>query len=366
MVRQTMVLQAKLQVFFVWQSAVVVNHPMRCIMTTVIWMNMVLPGAFLGKVELRNEEVLLPQDARELEAQTKIRGHFGPDWGQVSLIMTPSGGGDMLTASNLQRVANTESAMLALTAKDPDDSTKGPYTFADACERQFTAYPDGTAGPCFYMSILGPDTPWNMRANSTAKYVDAATSYQNLLAYASSLSAANPSSSVSGIHLAVTKYYAAAKRNMFAAGVLGTVRQHATEMLDGTPVVTGLTHLFFTAFLDGVERKTLVFDVWDLVTWDLPSLKPSERWEREVLDWAEKNPTINGLTIFRSATSSTSTEMLMMILWSVRIPAFPLLANNISWHSTFPVRTGASGVHHNYNDVQLCGLRLAAPDEGRL
>ena len=82
MVRKSLVIQTKLQIFFGWQSALVIKHPSRCIWGTIIWMNLVLPAMLLGRVELRNEEVLLPQDARELDAQNSIREQFGPDWGE--------------------------------------------------------------------------------------------------------------------------------------------------------------------------------------------------------------------------------------------------------------------------------------------
>lgn len=56
-------------------------------------MNLVLPATLLGDVELRNEEVLLPQDARELYAQNAIREKFGNDWGKQPrphVLVSPS------------------------------------------------------------------------------------------------------------------------------------------------------------------------------------------------------------------------------------------------------------------------------------
>ena len=81
--------------------------------------------------ELRNEEVLLPQDARELSAQALIRRNFGHDWGSVALILTPDGSGgssDLLTTNNMERLRDIESDLLELRAQDPDDKSRF-YTF---------------------------------------------------------------------------------------------------------------------------------------------------------------------------------------------------------------------------------------------
>ena len=40
-----------------------------------------------------------------------------------------------------------------------------------------------------------------------------------------------------------------------------------------------------------------------------------ERWEKSVLKWGEDNESKGSLRLFRAATSSTSTEMLSMVLW---------------------------------------------------
>lgn len=119
-------------------------------------------------------------------------------------------------------------------------------------------------------------------------------------------------------------------------GIFGKVTTHPSYSLNVSlasggyvmqPVITKLTHVFFGAFLRSIERETLVFRLWEI--FDLPGLKPPERWEHAVLDWADALPTVEGdergvefsksgeLKVFRAATSSTSTEMLLMILWSI-------------------------------------------------
>ena len=46
-------------------------------------MGLVLPAALVGRIELRNEEVLLPNDARELHAHQTIKQNFGNDMGNA-------------------------------------------------------------------------------------------------------------------------------------------------------------------------------------------------------------------------------------------------------------------------------------------
>jgi hypothetical protein len=44
----------------------------------------------------------------------------------------------------------------------------------------------------------------------------------------------------------------------------------------------------------------------------MSGLQPPERWEKRVLDWAEEKPgEKHGFKVFRSATSSISTEMVL-------------------------------------------------------
>ena len=72
------------------------------------------------------------------------------------------------------------------------------YGFTDVCEKQFGdfTYPDDdSAGPCFFMSLFGPDTPWNA-ADSEGKYLDTAGSLAALLEKAEDLEAAHPDSPV--------------------------------------------------------------------------------------------------------------------------------------------------------------------------
>ena len=214
MVARTMRIQAKLQEFFSFQARLVCKHPKRCIWGVVIWINLIAPAALLGQAELRNEEVLLPQDARELEDMNRIRGHFGPSWGRVSLILTPTSGGDILTEPLITDVASTEAQVLSLTADDPDDASK-KYAFVDACEPLFPQYVDGTAGPCFYMSLFSPNTPWNQPDPATGKYNSTANVLATFLTHAAALKAENPAAPVDGIHLAATQLLAQSKTDMF-------------------------------------------------------------------------------------------------------------------------------------------------------
>lgn len=243
----------------------------------------------------------------------------------VSLIYSSTGGGDILTEALLTEVAEAEAEMLSLKAQEYDDPTI-EYGFPDVCEQMFPTYEDGSAGPCFFMSLFGPDTPWNQADETTGKYLDTAGSLASLLAMADTLEAANPNAPVDGIHLALTQLYAVAKSSVFMHGILGTVSTDSTFLLPVTtpsgetvsqPVITSVSHVYFVSFLRGVARETLTFSVWDLVSFNLPSLKPPERWEKAFLTWAEDNESRLSLRLWRAATSSTSTEMLNTVLWSV-------------------------------------------------
>ena len=58
---------------------------------------------------------------------------------------------------------------MALTAVEPDDANI-IYDFSDVCELQYPTYADGTAGPCFYMSLFAPGTLWNQPDPITGKH----------------------------------------------------------------------------------------------------------------------------------------------------------------------------------------------------
>ena len=243
----------------------------------------------------------------------------------VSLIYSSTGGDDILTEALLTDVAQAETEMLSVKAQAYDDPTT-EYGFPDVCEQMFPAYADGSVGPCFFMSLFGPNTPWNPPDATTGKYLDTAGSLASLLEMADVLEAANPNSPVDGIHLAVTQLYALAKSDVFMNGILGTVSTDPSFSLSVTtpsgetisqPVITSVSHVYFVSFLRGVARETLTFSVWSLISFNSPSLKPPERWERAFLTWGEENESRDSLRLWRAATSSTSTEMLNMVLWSV-------------------------------------------------
>ena len=218
--------------------------------------------------------------------------------------------------------------MLGLKAQEYDDPST-EYGFADVCERIFLN------GPCFFMSLFGPNTPWNTGNATKGRYLDTAGSLASLLQRANMLKAANPNSPVDGIHLALTELYAIAKSDMFMNGILGKVELDQSYSLSVTtpthatisqPVITSVSHVCFAYFLRGVARETLTFSVWDLVSFNLPSLKPAERWEKKFLSWAEDNESRDALRLWRAATSSTSIEMLNMVLWSIPLVMITLIA----------------------------------------
>ena len=242
MVRKSLIIQTKLQVLFGWQAKVVCEHPSRCIWGAVLWMTLVLPAALLGRVELRNDEVLLPQDARELDAANLIRSTFGEDWGSVSLIYAAPSGGDILTQALLTEVATAEAEALALTAVEPDDASI-IHEFSDVCELQYPTYADGSTGPCFFMSLFAPGTLWNQLDPSTGKHATTSVALANLLSRAAALETDHPTAPVDGIHLAATEFYANVKGDLFMNGILGTVTQHPTFTI---PVTLATGGAFFS------------------------------------------------------------------------------------------------------------------------
>jgi hypothetical protein len=149
-------IQAQLQKFFRALAALVVTHPNRLIWSVVLFVNICLPGALLGHAELRNEETVLPQDSREIEAMKGINAKFGPDFGQGMVIFKPTTGGDMLEESRLMAMAAAEEAILGLKVKDPATGTA--FGYSDVCYQQKV---NATVSNCFYASIFGPGTPWN-------------------------------------------------------------------------------------------------------------------------------------------------------------------------------------------------------------
>ena len=72
---------------------------------------------------------------------------------------------------------------------------------------------------------------------------------------------------VSGIHLAVTELYAQAKSNMFMNGILSSANTDPSFTLSvqtpaglvEQPAITSISHVYFVAFLTGVDRETLTF-----------------------------------------------------------------------------------------------------------
>jgi hypothetical protein len=82
--------QTRLQRLFARQSELVVKHPGRMIWGALIWVNLAVPAALLGYAELRNEQTVLPQDAREIEAMEAIDRNFGHEEGFAAVVFRVS------------------------------------------------------------------------------------------------------------------------------------------------------------------------------------------------------------------------------------------------------------------------------------
>ena len=297
-------LQLWMQKGFAKLGDYVITSPNKVILMTLVWVSFWPMAALTGTVELRNEEVLLPQDARELDAQAQLRETFGWESGRASVLLHRADGGDMLNVATLREVAALEAELLALNATDAEDEST-VYGFADICEE---VYP---GGGCFYISLFGTFSPWADPAAGPEGALD------NLLAEAASLEGTAVENVTSaGLQLAIDAFENATASDMFMSNVLGS------RGADGA-----VTHLSISFMLRGVFRETLLFRVWD-VFGNLPAAKPPERWESKLLDWFEERPvyedaegyehaTSGSLVLYRGATSSTASEMLYMVLWSV-------------------------------------------------
>ena len=296
-------LQLWMQKGFAKLGDYVITSPNKVILMTLVWVSFWPMAALTGTVELRNEEVLLPQDARELDAQAQLRETFGWESGRASVLLRRADGGDMLTVATLREVAALEAELLALNATDAEDEST-VYGFADICEEVFPG------GGCFYISLFGTFSPLADPAGPEG-------ALDNLLAAAAALEGTTVDEVTSaGLHLAIDAFENATASDMFMSNVLGS------RGADGS-----VTHLSINFMLRGVFRETLLFRVWD-VFGNLPVAKPPERWESKLLDWFEERPqhedaagyehaTHGSLVLYRGATSSTASEMLYMVLWSV-------------------------------------------------
>ena len=300
----SMWLQAKMQVLFSSQAKLVVAHPGKMILATLIFVNTVIPGALLGTADLRNEEIVLPNDARELEQKNRIDAVFGHDYGFATFIFSPSAGGDVLNVASLRALASAEEAILSLVTEDPDN-TAMKWGWADVCARM------QPAGPCYFASILGPGTPWN--PNGTRTPTQAMTALET---QAAQLKAANPNSPLDGIHLAVSQLYQSTRTDPYFSGVFGQITPPGPGS-NHSALIGSMSHLKSTYLLDGVERKTLNFRIWEFVAGDIAPMTKEERWESKVLEWAEAHATHEGNTLQRFSTRSLSTETLQMALWSM-------------------------------------------------
>eukprot|EP01052_Picozoa_sp_SAG31_P012371 SAG31_NODE_722_length_12572_cov_2.409124_6_plen_388_part_00 len=291
----------------------VLKHKLLCIFGTIGFMNAALFGSLLGHAELRNEETLLPSDAEELVTQAEHRDLFGFEWGNSNVLARRADGGDILTEAGLRQLAELEDTVLGLTVDHPDDGYTITYTPSEysTCE---SIYGDARAGAsCFYISFFGPGTPWN---NDASGFTNASVAYSNFLTMADTLAAANPTSTVDKFHLAATQFYNIAKGDMFRLGVVGGVETNSQGE------VTKMTDASMTFVMRGIERKQLKFDLWDIVSDNLPKLDDVERWETRMLDWGEENEvwTASGglkFNLNRYTTRSTSMELLQMALGSM-------------------------------------------------
>jgi hypothetical protein len=251
LVKCNMSVNAQLSKGFRSISRGVLNHQLLCIFGTIGFMNMSMFGVLLGNAELRNEEVLLPNDAREIDTQKAHRELFGWDTGFSSMLIRTDGN-DLLTKPSLESLALMEAEVLAVTVADPDDAHI--ITFQSTCERM---WPAGD-GPCMYQGFFGPGTPWNpIAADGThLSPADSATAFFDL---AATLEATRPPGAVNGIHLAATQLYSQIKSNMWFQQILGGVELNAAGQ------VTKVSDISLSLHMAGVERKTLVFDMWDVV-----------------------------------------------------------------------------------------------------
>ena len=125
------------------------------------------------------------------------------------MIAKPTAGGDILTEVGLRDFAAAEQAALSLVATDDEGKE---IVYSDVCVTM--------GGPaCFFPSLLGPNTPWNLNGSATPT-----AAVQNLLDQAAQLEAARPvGSTATGIHLAMTQLYTTSRADMFLSGSLGKV-----------------------------------------------------------------------------------------------------------------------------------------------
>jgi len=234
-------LQLWMQKGFAKLGDYVITSPNTVILMTLVWVSFWPMAALTGTVELRNEEVLLPQDARELDAQTQLRDTFGWESGRASVLLRRADGGDMLNVATLREVAALEAELLALNATDAEDEST-VYGFADICEE---VYP---GGGCFYISLFGTFSPWADPAAGPEGALD------NLLAAAAALEGTAVGEVTSaGLHRAIDAFENATASDMFMSNVLGS------RGADGA-----VTHLSINFMLRGVFRETLLFRVWDV------------------------------------------------------------------------------------------------------
>jgi hypothetical protein len=208
-------------------------------------------------------------------------------------------------------VAAAEAQLLAVVARDPD--TGEDITYEDVCARLVPA------GPCFFNSLFGPGTPWNLDGSKTAPQT------LPIMRNMGSPFAPHPSAQ-RPLHLAVDTYYATARLDPRRSTIFGKVTP-----LDGVPGIKhigAMAALRTTFLLKGVERKTLTFRVWDFVTGQADPMSKQERWEKAVMDQAERleaEKAFKSVQISRTGTRSVAFETLRMVVWSI-----PLVMVNMS------------------------------------
>eukprot|EP01050_Picozoa_sp_SAG11_P031754 SAG11_NODE_10005_length_863_cov_0.849476_1_plen_225_part_10 len=208
--------------------------------------------------------------------------------------MRPGGGlADLLTEATLTDLAALETEVLDLEVEDPDMPGRW-ISYDDVCE------PIYAGGPCFFISLFGPGNPWNNDpaddpggACAACVYRTPEESLAQLLVMATAWETANPGAPVNGIHGVVTDMYQGSdygsnpttavpgiKTDMFKVTMLGNIE------LDAEGYVTAVGDASLFMFEQGVDRDTLSFTVWDIVSWNLPTLSDVERFEGRFSDWA--------------------------------------------------------------------------------
>eukprot|EP01052_Picozoa_sp_SAG31_P016243 SAG31_NODE_1069_length_10077_cov_2.403588_8_plen_420_part_00 len=312
------------------------KQPTWTILYCLGWINFTFLGVLIGRADLRIVESLLPNSARELKAQYLVHDRFGYEWGHSNVVVSASDNGDLLTSTRLNAIAIFEEQVQAITVTDPDDGRV--ISYGSTCE-PFYFNPDGSAGPCFYRSLFGPKTDWNL----DPPFKNTSAAFSEFKRYAAALEAQNPTASVDGYHLAASQLLSRVASgndgDMFTFGILGGVTTGSKTFNTvrcpdppGACVRTGKTAVEVTAIgaishsflMGGVPRSTLSFRIWDVITGAVAKLSDVEQWERAFLAWGQANAIWTAsdgggeqLVVRRIAKWSESVELMKILADSV-------------------------------------------------